>query len=89
MRRERAGYLIECSSGTYVRSLIADLGDAYCLELDAPRSGHSSWRSASRAAARGQSWTEPPLLSIEHALAEAERFQARARAPLPSAPGHR
>jgi tRNA pseudouridine55 synthase len=29
----RAGYEIECSSGTYVRSLIADLGDGYCLEL--------------------------------------------------------
>lgn len=24
---------IQCSSGTYVRSLIADLGDAYCTEL--------------------------------------------------------
>ena len=32
-RRRRGGYEIECSSGTYVRSLIADLGDAYCLEL--------------------------------------------------------
>jgi tRNA pseudouridine55 synthase len=30
---ERAGFAIECGSGTYVRSLIADLGDAYCLEL--------------------------------------------------------
>jgi tRNA pseudouridine55 synthase len=30
---ERATFEIECSSGTYVRSLIADLGDAYCLEL--------------------------------------------------------
>jgi tRNA pseudouridine55 synthase len=30
---DRAEYEIECSSGTYVRSLIADLGDAYCLEL--------------------------------------------------------
>jgi tRNA pseudouridine55 synthase len=30
---ERAGFVIECSSGTYVRSLIADLGDAYCLQL--------------------------------------------------------
>ncbi len=29
----RAGFAIECSSGTYVRSLIADLGDAYCVEL--------------------------------------------------------
>ena len=30
---ERAGFEIECSSGTYVRSLITDLGDAYCVEL--------------------------------------------------------
>jgi tRNA pseudouridine55 synthase len=30
---DRAGFEIECSSGTYVRSLIADLGDAYCAEL--------------------------------------------------------
>ncbi|HEV7495481.1 tRNA pseudouridine(55) synthase TruB [Baekduia sp.] len=28
-----ARYDIRCSSGTYVRSLIADLGDAYCVEL--------------------------------------------------------
>lgn len=26
-------FLIRCSSGTYVRSLIAELGDAYCSEL--------------------------------------------------------
>jgi tRNA pseudouridine55 synthase len=30
---ERRAFAIECSSGTYVRSLIADLGDAYCEEL--------------------------------------------------------
>jgi tRNA pseudouridine55 synthase len=30
---DRASFEIECSSGTYVRSLIADLGDAYCTEL--------------------------------------------------------
>ncbi len=30
---DRAGLLVECSSGTYVRSLVADLGDAYCEEL--------------------------------------------------------
>ena len=29
----RAAFAIECSSGTYVRSLVADLGDAYCVEL--------------------------------------------------------
>jgi tRNA pseudouridine55 synthase len=31
---DRAGFEIECSSGTYVRSLIADLGDAYCEALE-------------------------------------------------------
>jgi tRNA pseudouridine55 synthase len=31
---ERAAFEIECSAGTYVRSLIADLGDAYCEELE-------------------------------------------------------
>ena len=36
---ERAGFAIECGSGTYVRSLIAGLGDAYCLELRRTRIG--------------------------------------------------
>ena len=36
---DRAAFAIECSSGTYVRSLIADLGDAYCLELRRTRIG--------------------------------------------------
>jgi tRNA pseudouridine55 synthase len=30
---DRRGFVIECSAGTYVRSLIADLGDAYCEQL--------------------------------------------------------
>lgn len=30
---ERAEFLIECSAGTYVRTLIADLQDAYCATL--------------------------------------------------------
>jgi tRNA pseudouridine55 synthase len=35
LRREgdRRAFRIRCSSGTYVRSLIADLGDAYCTAL--------------------------------------------------------
>lgn len=36
---DRRGFAIECSSGTYVRSLIADLGDAYCEELRRTRIG--------------------------------------------------
>lgn len=36
---ERRGFAIECSSGTYVRSLIASLGDAYCEALRRTRIG--------------------------------------------------
>jgi tRNA pseudouridine55 synthase len=36
---EGAEFEIECSSGTYVRSLIADLGDAYCEALRRTRIG--------------------------------------------------
>lgn len=35
----RRGYVIECQSGTYVRSLIAELGDAYCEALRRTRIG--------------------------------------------------
>jgi tRNA pseudouridine55 synthase len=31
---DRAAFEIECSSGTYVRSLVTDLGDAYCEGLE-------------------------------------------------------
>jgi tRNA pseudouridine55 synthase len=30
---DRAAFAIECSAGTYVRTLISELGDAYCTEL--------------------------------------------------------
>jgi tRNA pseudouridine55 synthase len=36
---DRAGLEIECSAGTYVRQLVADLGDAYCEELERTRVG--------------------------------------------------
>jgi tRNA pseudouridine55 synthase len=31
--RDRAGFAIECSAGTYVRTLVSELGDAYCTQL--------------------------------------------------------
>src|SRR3954469_22264375 len=37
---ERVRLAIECSSGTYVRSLVMDLGDAYCESLRRTRIGH-------------------------------------------------
>jgi tRNA pseudouridine55 synthase len=36
---DRRGFAIRCSSGTYVRSLIMDLGDAYCEKLRRTRIG--------------------------------------------------
>ncbi|HSO97348.1 MAG TPA: tRNA pseudouridine(55) synthase TruB [Solirubrobacteraceae bacterium] len=36
---ERRGFEIECGSGTYIRSLVAELGDAYCETLRRTRIG--------------------------------------------------
>ncbi len=36
---ERVGLEVECSAGTYVRQLVAGLGDAYCEELERTRIG--------------------------------------------------
>jgi tRNA pseudouridine55 synthase len=55
---DRAGLRFVCSSGTYVRSLVAALGDAYCLELR---------RSAIGPFTAAGAWTgegAPALLSI-------------------------
>jgi tRNA pseudouridine55 synthase len=76
---QRAGYEIECGSGTYVRSLIADLGDAYCLELRRTAIGPFDVRDAQPPPPRGQPWLEPPLISVEHALAAAARHAPAGR----------
>ena len=65
----RAGYEIECSAGTYVRSLIADLKDAYCLELRRTAIGPFDVRDAVTPPRRGEPWSEPPLIQLEEALA--------------------
>lgn len=88
---QRAGYLIECSSGTYVRSLIEDLGDAYCEQLRRTAIGPFEVSAASAPPARGEHW-EPPEgmpIEVEHALdlaaqasaRTASRVGARARRP--------
>jgi tRNA pseudouridine55 synthase len=75
----RAAYLIECSSGTYVRSLIADLGDAYCEELRRTAVGPFDVAQALAPPRRAEQWSDPPLLSIEQALAQAQSFEERSR----------
>jgi tRNA pseudouridine55 synthase len=61
----RAGYLIECSAGTYVRSLIADLGDAYCEELRRTAIGPFEVAGALAPPARGEVWEPPPGMPID------------------------
>jgi tRNA pseudouridine55 synthase len=68
-RWPRAGYEIDCGSGTYVRSLIADLGDAYCLELRRTAIGPFDVRDAVALPARGTPWEDAPLIELERALA--------------------
>jgi tRNA pseudouridine55 synthase len=65
----RAGYLIECSAGTYVRSLIADLNDAYCLQLRRTAIGPFDVRDAVAPPRRGEPWADPPLIGLDQALA--------------------
>jgi tRNA pseudouridine55 synthase len=64
----RAGFLIECGSGTYVRSLIAELKDAYCLQLRRTAIGPFDVRDAVGPPQRGQPWLQPPLIALDQAL---------------------
>ena len=64
----RAGYEIECSAGTYVRSLVAGLNDAYCLQLRRTAIGPFEVRDAVAPPRRGEPWLEPPLIGLDQAL---------------------
>jgi tRNA pseudouridine55 synthase len=66
---ERAAFQIECSSGTYVRSLIADLGDAYCEQLRRTAIGPFDVRDAVTPPRRGEQWEVPEPLTVEQAMA--------------------
>jgi len=55
-REDRAELEVECSSGTYVRSLVADLGDAYCESLRRTAIGPFSIEQAGK------------LMTVEEAL---------------------
>jgi tRNA pseudouridine55 synthase len=83
----RAAFEIECGSGTYVRSLIEDLGDAYCLQLRRTRIGPFDVADAIAPPPRGEGWPQPgpqppALLELEHALELARAYEAPP-APLP------
>ena len=78
----QAGFAIECAAGTYVRSLIADLGDAYCLALRRTAIGPFEAHDAVAPPPRGQRWRDPPLIPIERALAMAPAATAVLRPDL-------
>ena len=73
----RAAFAIACSSGTYVRSLVADLGDAYCLELRRTAIGPFEVGDAVAPPARGEPWSAPGLIELGRALELARAPGAR------------
>jgi tRNA pseudouridine55 synthase len=82
----RAAFVIECSAGTYVRSLIADLGDAYCEALRRTAIGPFEVRGAVAPPARGRVWERPPLIELSQALAIANAASPARPAEDASAP---
>jgi tRNA pseudouridine55 synthase len=73
-----AAFEIECGSGTYVRSLIADLHDAYCLTLRRTAIGPFDVADAIAPPPRGEDWTQAPprppaLIDLETALGRARQ----------------
>jgi tRNA pseudouridine55 synthase len=65
----RAAFAIECSAGTYVRSLIADLDDAYCVALRRTAIGPFTVEQSVPPPPRAGSWEPPQPLSVEQVLA--------------------
>jgi tRNA pseudouridine55 synthase len=78
----RAAFVIECGSGTYVRSLIEELGDGYCLELRRTAIGPFAVTDAVGPPRRGEQWPAgesagaPPVIALERALELAEQHAA-------------
>jgi tRNA pseudouridine55 synthase len=68
---DRAAFEIECSSGTYVRTLIADLGDAYCEELERTAIGPFRLEDAGRELSLAEALAFLPerALNAEEAIA--------------------
>jgi tRNA pseudouridine55 synthase len=91
---ETARFSITCSSGTYVRTLVADLGDAYCLELRRTAIGPFAVQDAHDPDADPAGWRVLPLLDVLRAVMptmpldadQARRAGFGQRLELPAAP---
>jgi tRNA pseudouridine55 synthase len=64
-RGDRAAYRIHCSSGTYVRSLVMDLRDAYCEELRRTAIGAFRVEDAGRLVALGEALSFLPEVRLD------------------------
>jgi tRNA pseudouridine55 synthase len=84
---DRAGFVIECSSGTYVRSLIAGLGDAYCLALRRTRIGPFDVADAGDEPLPLGAALAAVLPTVAVGAEEARRLGHGQRLPLAAAPG--
>ncbi|HET8980434.1 MAG TPA: tRNA pseudouridine(55) synthase TruB [Solirubrobacteraceae bacterium] len=86
-RDDRRAFVIDCSSGTYVRSLIADLGDAYCEQLRRTRVGDFEVTDADpgRPVPLADALTFLPEVRL--AGEDARRAAHGARVPVPSGEG--
>jgi tRNA pseudouridine55 synthase len=86
---ERRGFHIQCSAGTYVRSLIAELGDAYCEQLRRTRIGRFAVEDADpeRLVALEDALSFMPQVTIDSGTAEAIANGRAAQLPLAPDPG--
>jgi tRNA pseudouridine55 synthase len=74
---DRAAFEIECSAGTYVRTLITDLGDAYCDELERTAIGPFRLEDAERFVALNEALEFLPERPLTGAEAAAVRHGRR------------
>lgn len=83
---DRRGFVIRCSSGTYVRSLVADLGDAYCEALRRTAIGGFDVADAGRQVALSEALSFLPEVALEGEAARRAAHGARVAAPAAGVP---
>ena len=81
---DRVGLELEVSSGTYVRQLVADLGDAYCEELERTAIGPFSLADAGRFVPLAEALEFMPEVRLDAAAAEAASHGVAVPASSPS-----
>jgi tRNA pseudouridine55 synthase len=70
---ERATFEIECSAGTYIRALIADLGDAYCEQLERTAIGPFKLADAGRELPLAEALSFMPVRGLDESEERAVR----------------